>query len=161
MKYANISWPAAVGESRVMTRFWKFLLLLLPVAVAAATTQVSTDKPVINFRLPMFTPDGHRAWLVRGTEARFTAANQIDLTGLTLTIFTGQADDRIETMILSPDARVRPDEQVVTGDGTIRVINDQFEAAGTGWRFAHREKKVSINKNVRVTFRAEFKDLLK
>ncbi len=137
------------------------LLLLLPVAARAATTQVSPDKPVINFRLPMFTPDGFRAWLVRGSEARFTARNQIDITELTLTIFTGRADDKIETMILSPAARVQPDEQIVTGDGTIRVINDQFEAAGTGWRFAHKEKKVSINKNVRVTFRAEFKDLLK
>jgi LPS export ABC transporter protein LptC len=144
-----------------MTRSWKFLLLLLPLAAGAATTQISTDKPVINFRLPMFTPEGYRAWLVRGTEARFTARNQIDLTGLTLTIFTGQADDRIETMILSPSARVQPDEQVVTGDGTIRVINDQFEASGTGWRFVHKEKKVSIRRNVRVTFRAEFKDLLK
>jgi lipopolysaccharide export system protein LptC len=139
----------------------QFLLLLLPVAALATTTQVTADKPVINFRLPTFTPEGYRAWLVRGSEARFVSRNQIDITELTLTIFTGRADDKIETMILSPTARVRPDEQVVSGDSTIRVINDQFEAAGTGWRFTHREKKVSINRNVRVTFRAEFKDLLK
>jgi hypothetical protein len=98
---------------------------------------------------------------VRGSEARFTAKNQIDISGLTLTVFTGNAEDRIETMILSPAAVVHPAEAIVTGPDTIRVINDQFEAAGSDWRYEPKSKKVSINKNVRVTFRAEFKDYLK
>lgn len=139
----------------------RLLLLLLPVAAIAATTQISTDKPVINFRLPTFTPEGFRSWLVRGTEARFSARNQIDITGLTLTIFTGTAEDRIETMILSPAARVLPDEALVTGPGTIRVISDEFEASGSDWRYTHKEKRVSIRQNVHVTFRAELKDFLK
>lgn len=141
-----------------------FLLLLLPLAACAATTQVSADKPVINFRLPTFTPDGHRSWLVRGSEARFAAQDQIDITGLSLTIFNGQADSRIETMILSPTARVLPDKSVITGPDTIRVINDEFEASGSDWRFTHnkesKENRISINRNVRVAFRAEFKDFL-
>ena len=139
----------------------KLLLLLLPVVALAATTQVSTDKPIINFRLPTFTPDGYRSWLVRGSEARFAAGNQIDIVELTLTIFTGKADDRIETMILSPAARVLTDESLVTGQGTIRVINDDFEASGTDWRYTHKQKRVSINQNVHVTFRTELKDFLK
>ena len=140
----------------------KLLLLLLPVAALAATTQVSTDKPIINFRLPAFTADGYRSWLVRGSEARFSAKNQIGIRELTLSIFPGKADnEKVETLILSPTAVVRPDESLVTGPGTIRVINDSFEASGTDWRYAHKDKRVSINKNVRVTFRAEMKDILK
>ncbi|MDI1336832.1 MAG: hypothetical protein PSU94_11685 [Lacunisphaera sp.] len=139
----------------------KFLLLLLPVAALAATTQVSTDKPVINFRLPTFTPEGHRSWLVRGSEARFSAKNQIEIRELTLTIYTGLVDEKIETMILSPAARVQPDESLVTGPGTIRVINDDFEASGVDWRYIHKEKRVSINQHVHVTFHAELKDFLK
>ena len=139
----------------------KLLLLLLPVVALAATTQVSTDKPIINFRLPTFTPDGYRYWLVRGSEARFAAGNQIDIVELTLTIFTGKADDRIETMILSPAARVLTEESLVTGQGTIRVINDDFEASGTDWRYTHKQKRVSINQNVHVTFHTELKDFLK
>ena len=139
--------------------------MLLPavtaVAALAATTQISADKPIINFRLPTFTPDGHRSWLVRGSEASFASQNQIHIKELTLSIFSGKADGKIETMILSPVARVLPAEAVVTGESTIRVINDEFEATGTDWRYAHKEKKVSIAKNVRVTFRAEFKDFLK
>lgn len=144
-----------------MTLAKKFLLLLLPVAALGATTQVTTDRPIINFRLPTFTPEGFRSWLVRGSEARFKSKDEIHVQGLTLTIYTGQADGRIETMILSPAARVLPDEALVTGPGTIRVINDDFEASGTDWRYTHREKRVSISQNVHVTFRAELKDFLK
>jgi len=81
---------------------------------------------------------------------------------LTLSIFPGKADDeKVETLILSPTATVRPDDSVVTGKDSIRVINDQFEAAGSDWRYEHKERRVSINQNVRVIFRAEFKDILK
>ena len=139
-----------------------FILCLVPVAaVLAANTQISTDKPIINFRLPAFTPEGHRAWLVRGSEARFANENQIDIKELTLSVFSGGADEKVETLILSPTAVVHPAEAVITGPGSIRVINDQFEAGGLSWRYEHKSKKVSIGRKVRVTFRAEFKDYLK
>jgi hypothetical protein len=140
----------------------KILLGLVPAAAAlAASTQLSTDKPVVNFRLPAFTAEGYRAWLVRGSEARYTGDNQVDIKELTLSVFNGQADEKVETLILSPVAVVHPADGVVTGPDRIRVINDQFEASGSDWRYAQKEKKVSIAKNVRVTFRAEFKDFLK
>jgi len=144
-----------------MPPFKKFLLLL-PVLAFAATTQVTTDKPIINFRLPAFTPEGHRSWLVRGSEARFITSDQIDIRELTLSIFPGKAEnEKVETMILSPVARVQPAESLVTGPGPIRVVNDDFEASGSDWRYLHKEKRVSINRQVHVTFRAEFKNFLK
>ena len=145
----------------------KRLLVLLTAVVAAAAasaagTQISADKPVINFRLPNFTPEGYRAWLVRGSEAFYNPKNnQINIKELTLTVFSGKADDKVTTLILSPAATVLPTESVVTGDSTIRVINDDFEATGTGWRYAHKENKTTIQKKVRVTFQAEIKNFLK
>ena len=130
-------------------------------AAVAATTQFSPDRPVINFRLPTFTPEGYRSWLVRGSEARFINENRIKVKELTLTIFSGLADERVETMMLSPSAEVRPTDAVITGKDTIRVINDEFEATGADWRYSHKEKRVSLNQNVHVTFRAELKDFLK
>ena len=108
-----------------------------------------------------FTPEGHRAWLVRGSEARFNGEDRIDIKDLTLSIFTGEADGKLDTLILSPTAELRPGESLASGPGAIRVINDQFEATGTGWKYAHKDKRISIAKNVRVVFHAEFKDLLK
>ena len=146
-----------------MSSFLKKLLLCLVPAtlVLGAGTQFATDRPVINFRLPWFTDEGYRAWMVRGSEARYANENRIGIKDLTLSIFTGQADEKVDTVILSPNAVVHPNDSVVTGSSTIRVINDQFEASGVDWRYAHKDKKVSIGKNVRVTFQAEFKDFLK
>jgi hypothetical protein len=142
--------------------FKKLLVCLLPMSVAfAANTQFSTDQPVVNFRLPMFNAEGYRAWLVRGSEARYGTGDEIGITELSLSIFSGKADEKVDTLILSPSAVVRRADSVVTGASTIRVISDQFEATGTDWSYAHKDKKVSIAKHVRVSFRAEFKDFLK
>lgn len=131
-----------------------------PAAHAQVSTRISSDAPIVNFRLPTFTADGFREWLVRGSEARMHSMKDIDVRELTLTIFTGDASEKIQTMILSPVAKVLPDEQTVTGPETIRVINDEFEATGTDWRYDHREKRISINQNVRVAFRAQLKNVL-
>jgi lipopolysaccharide export system protein LptC len=142
----------------------KILLVALPLAVLpigwSANTQISSEKPVINFRLPMFTEDGHRAWLARGSEARFVKRDQVDITELTLTIFSKEVEGKVNTMILSPIATILPQENVATGPKTIRVIDDEFEATGEDWRYSHKEQNIKIKKNVRVKFNAELKNLL-
>ena len=145
--------------------------LLRPLAVAAAlaaaaaapgqvTTRIASDAPIVNFRLPTFTAEGHREWLVRGSEARMPSLQEVDVRELTLTIFTGDASERIDTMILSPVAKVLPEQQLVAGPEAIRVLNDEFEASGADWSYDHRAKRISIRKDVRVAFRAELKNLL-
>ncbi|MBA3848946.1 MAG: hypothetical protein C0502_02995 [Opitutus sp.] len=142
---------------------WFFALLLAATAPAQVSTRISSDAPVVNFRLPTFTPEGHREWLVRGTEARMRSPEEIDVRELTLTVFAGDATDKITTMILAPVAKVLPDDRTVTGPESIRVINDEFEASGAEWRVhqaAERTVEISMRRNVRVTFRAELKNLL-
>ena len=138
-----------------------FAFLTGATAARAAGTEIATDKPIINFRLPEFTPEGNRAWLVRGSEARYATEGQINITGLNLSIFTGLPDGKVETLILSPAALVRYTDMVAQGKDTIRVINDRFDATGTTWNYSHKEKKVSIAGNVRVVLHTELKDILK
>ena len=142
---------------------FRFALLFLATAGAAfaAGTQLATDQPIINFRVPEFTPEGNRAWLVRGSEARYLSENQAAVKELNLSIFTGQPDGRVETLILSPAAEIRIGDLVASGHDTIRVINDRFEATGSEWVYAHKEKKVSIARNVHVVLHTQLKDLLK
>lgn len=138
-----------------------FSLLLVAPAIPAQTSNSGTGgAPILNFSLPHFSPEGNRAWLIRGAEARAADREEIHVTGLNMTVFRGDAKGTIDTIILSADATVRPEEEIVTGAGALRVINDEFEASGTGWSYHHREKKVSIDRNVRVTFRAELSNLL-
>ena len=143
-------------------RFLRPLLLLLAAGtLLASTTRIATDKPIVNFRLPDFTPEGHRSWLVRGSEARYANEGLVDIKELNLTIFTGLADEKVETLILSPVAQVHLQDQQVGGPESIRVINDRFEATGAGWNYDHREKKVSITRNVRVVLHTQLNDILK
>lgn len=139
----------------------KILLFLLATGAAmAANTRIAPNQPIVNFRLPDFTPEGHRSWLVRGSEARYQKEGLVDITGLNLSIFTGQADGKVETLILSPFAQVLPTDQVVRGSDTIRVINDRFEATGSDWTYAHKDKKISITKNVHVVLHTQLKAIL-
>ena len=135
-------------------------LLSLCLAVSGLAATKLSDQPVLNFRLPTFTPEGHRDWLFRGDEARYLDANRIDIKEMALTVFTGTADNRAETLILSPAARLAPQSQAVAGDGTIRIINDRFEATGSKWTYEHAARKVTLGKDVRVRFKAELKNLL-
>jgi lipopolysaccharide export system protein LptC len=138
------------------------LLLLLAATLAfAATTRIATDKPIVNFRLPDFTPQGHRSWLVRGSEARYANEGVVDIKELNLTVFTGLPDEKVETMILSPAAQVRLQDRQVSGPESIRIINDRFEASGSQWSYDHEAKKISIAKNVRVILHTQLNDILK
>lgn len=148
-------------SAQSLVRFVCAALLLSPLPLPAQNkARSSTETPIKNFRLPTFSPTGYREWLVRGTEALPGKQNDLYVKELTLTIFTGDSTDRIETMILSPSAHIFPSEQIATGESSIRVINDEVEASGVDWRYAHKEKMVSIKKNVHVTFKYELKNLL-
>lgn len=145
---------------RILSR--SLLLLVIAAGPAlAATTRIATDKPIVNFRLPDFTPEGYRSWLVRGSEARYANDGLVDIKELNLTIFTGRIDDKVETLILSPAAQVRIADRQVSGPDSIRIINDRFEASGSEWSYDHGEKKVSIARNVRVILHTQLNDILK
>jgi hypothetical protein len=146
----------------MLSRFLLGLAVLAGATAAfAANTEVAPDKPIINFRLPEFTPEGNRAWLVRGSEARYVNQGLINITGLNLSIFTGLPDGKVETLILSPLAQIRYTDMLAQGNNTIRIVNDRFEATGKNWNYWHKEKKVSIAGNVRVVLHTELKDILK
>jgi len=141
-------------------RFLPAILALAAVAFAASP-RVASDKPIVNFRVPDFTPEGNRAWLVRGSEARYVGDNQVDVKELNLTIFTGTADGKVETLFLSPAAEIHLDDLIARGQSSIRIINDRFEVTGADWQYSHKEKKVSIARNVHVVLQTQVKDILK
>lgn len=143
-----------------------FLVLLLaaaPLAPAQSGTRISSHRPIRNFSLPTFTnPGGYRDWLIRGSEALVSDEQTIDVKELNVTIFTGDAANRIDTMLLSPSARVLATDQIITSSAPLRVINtnDGFEASSHGWQYTHKTKTVTLKSKARVVLQAEFKNLL-
>ena len=140
------------------------LLLLAPAGRPAAagerTPGFTVNAPVINFRIPTFTPEGFRAWLLCGAEGRYINADELAVTGLNLTVFAGDTADTVDSVFLSPSATAYLNDAQVRGTGTLRCITAEFEATGEDWLFDNRQKKISIGKNVRVAFHTPLKSLL-
>lgn len=124
-------------------------------------TALTTDAPIVNFSVPTFTKDGHRSWLLRGSQGLVISEDQIAVTNLNLTVFTGDASDRVDAVFLSPTATAVLPEARVSGAGRVRLINDDLEATGEDWSYDHHQKKVSIRKSVHVVFHAQLNDVLR
>lgn len=130
-------------------------------AAGERPTSLTANAPVVNFRVPTFTPQGYRSWLLCGAEGIYVDNNRLDVVDLNLTVFSGDASNRVESVFLSPSAIALLGENRVRGPGALRLITDDFEATGEDWLYDHRQKKVSIHRNVRVVFRARLNDILR
>lgn len=117
--------------------------------------------PARNWSTQLFTKEGFHSMTARGSEVRKASDTELDVVDLNLTVFCGDATNRVETIILSPAATFFPKQSIARGDRGVRLIRDDLEAAGTRWTYEHAEKKVSLHGQVRIVINAEFKDLLK
>lgn len=129
---------------------------------AAPASSAPVAVPAKNWILPLFTAkDGFRTMTLRGSEVRPVGPARIDVTDLSITVFSGDAAAHVETILLSPAAIFLPKEKRATGEKTVRLIRDDIEVTGEGWTYDHLGKKISLARNVRVVFRAQLNDILK
>lgn len=120
-----------------------------------------TGAPAVNWVLPIFTDkEGYRSMTLRGSEVR-PVGRTVAVTDLSITIFSGDADAKVDSILLSREARFLPKEQRATGDDSVRYIRGDIEVTGNGWTYDHVSKKVSLQRNVRVTFNSQLNDILK
>lgn len=119
------------------------------------------SAPAVNWVLPIFTDkEGYRSMTLRGSEVR-PVGRSIAVTDLSITIFSGDAATTVDSMLLSPSAVFSPKENRASGEKSVRFIRDDIEVTGVGWTYDHAAKKVSLQQNVRVTFRAQLNDILR
>jgi lipopolysaccharide export system protein LptC len=138
----------------------RFLGLLTCAGLLAANA-ASTLAPAINWVAPLFTKDNFRSMTVRGAKASFPSTSEVEVVDLDLTVFSGDAAKKIETVIRSPAATFLPKQNLARGEVGVRVVRDDLEASGIHWVYDHAQKKVSLHGRVRIVFNAEFKGLLK
>ncbi len=140
------------------------------VAGRAQSPQPAPPKPVDaggggsaqNWSMHVFSDaEGYRQMSVRGSEVHPAGPGEINVTDLSITIYSGDAAAHVDTMLLSPAASFFTKENRAGGDQTVRVIRDDLEASGTRWTYDQAQKKVSLDGRVRIVFNAELKDLLK
>ena len=138
-----------------------------PPATAAAATPAPVaapalpDSPAVNWVLPIFSDkEGHRLMKLQGTEVR-PVDGRVAITNLMITTFTGDASAAVDSILLSPRAVFSPKDHTARGEQTVRFIQDDVEVTGTRWAYEHAAKKVSLEGDVRVTFRARITDILR
>lgn len=127
----------------------------------AAAAPALPDSPAVNWVLPIFSDqEGHRLMKLQGTEVR-PVDGRVAVTNLMITTFTGDARAAVDSILLSPRAVFSPKDNTARGEQTVRFIQDDVEVTGTRWAYDHTAKKVSLEGDVRVTFRARITDILR
>lgn len=139
----------------------RFLFLVPFSLLCAAELPTPTTAPAVNWVLPLFTDkEGYRSMTLRGSEVR-PSGKSIAVTDLSITIFSGDAAAKVDSILLSREAQFFPKENRASGDQAVRYIRGDIEVTGVGWNYDHTSKKVSLRENVRVTFSAQLNDILK
>lgn len=136
------------------------LVFLVAFPAGAQTGTNPAAAPAQNWETKIFTKEGFRSMILRGTEVRLAAANRYDVLDLSITIFSGRADAHVDSILLSPVASFFAKEDRANGDKAVRLIRDDMEITGEQWTYLHAERKVTIRKNTRVVFHASLPDLL-
>ena len=143
----------------------KRFLLLLPVRLCCRLPAGATEPPALapasNWSMTLFTRENFHSMTLRGSRATFPSIHQVNVVDLNLTVFSSDATNRVETIILSTAATFLPRQNLAQGDHGVRVIRDDLEATGEQWTYDQAQKKVSLQGRVRIVFNAELKNLLK
>lgn len=128
----------------------------LPKSVTAPAT-----APAVNWVLPIFTDkEGYRSMTLRGSEVR-PSGSTIAVTDLSIWIYSGDATAKVDSILLSQKAQFFPKQNRAAGEEGVRFIRDDIEVTGVGWSYDHTAKKISLQSEVRVTFKSQLKDILK
>lgn len=127
----------------------------------ASAPQITATAPVKNLRLPTFTEQGFRRTMLRAEEARLPDPARIDVTEMELTLFTGLADEQIDSMLAAPSATFLPEKLFASGAESVRLERADLTVTGTDWTYDHAARKITINHDAHVTLRAALGNILK
>jgi len=146
-------------------RKWPLLPLAAAAALAVSPGFSAPDRVIApiahNWSVPLFSPQGFRTMTMGGSEMRPIDDNRIDVVDMNILVFSGDAAARVDTIIRSPFATFLHAESIARGSGPVSLIRDDLEVAGEDWTYFELEKRVLLNRHVRVKFQAAMPDILK
>jgi hypothetical protein len=134
---------------------------LLAWAPRGSADEIAVAPPARNWTLPLFTKEGFRQVTLRGDEVRPVSSDRIDVSGMNVTVFSGDAEARVASVLISPEATFLLNEKTVQGDKTVRLVRDDVDVRGEGWSYNYNEKKVLIYRRTHVVFHSALPDMLK
>lgn len=124
------------------------------------TTNLAEDSAVTHFKLPRFGEDGYKIWEVRGTEGKYKDETTIFIKELVLRVLKG-GEKVVEDIVLqSPSAEINPQANLANSEDSIFIRGEGFTIQGTDWLWNGKQKSISIQKQVEVTFNQNIIDIL-
>jgi hypothetical protein len=135
--------------------------VLLAWAPRGSADEIAVAPPARNWTLPLFTKEGFRQVTLRGDEVRPVSSDRIDVSGMNVTVFSGDAEARVDSVLISPEATFLLNEKTVQGDKAVRLVRDDVDVRGEGWSYNYNEKKVLIYRHTHVVFHSALPDMLK
>jgi predicted phosphodiesterase len=129
--------------------------------LCAWAQEAPVAPPARNWTLPLFTKEGFHQMTLRGDEVRPVSADRIDVTGMNVTVFSGNADAKVDSVLVSPQATFLLNEKIARGDRAVRLVRDDVDVRGEGWNYSYNEKKVLIFRHAHVVFHSALPDMLK
>jgi len=130
-------------------------------ALGAGAQDIPVAPPARDWTLPLFTKDGYRQMTLKGDQVQPVTSDRVDIVGVNVTVFSGAADERVDSVLLSPEATFLINERIARGSRTVRLIRDDVEVKGEDWTYFYNEKKVLINRGAHVVFHAALPNILK
>ena len=80
---------------------------------------------------------------------------------MTLTVFSGNADRAVESVLMAPLAILEPETELVRGPDAVRLVRDDLELFGENWSYDHRTRTIHLRRNAKIIFNASLADYLK
>lgn len=99
--------------------------------------------------------------MLRAGEAILPDPTRIDVLEMELTLFTGRADERIDSMLAAPSASFWPEKRFVSGRESVRLERIDLTVTGSDWSYDHTARKILIQRDAHVILRAALGDILK
>ncbi|MGF1447894.1 MAG: hypothetical protein ACFB20_00600 [Opitutales bacterium] len=150
--------PGVWGVALVLAACW------LPTGRLYADTPLDRLLPegdVVAFRLPMFNREGYREWILTARRGRYVHSDRIEVNGMDLRAFSGDAADALNLTILSNRAIFAPQSNRASGPGVITLFGAEYQATGSEWNWEGETGVVTVRRNVRVIFNQPMMNLLR
>jgi len=123
--------------------------------------QIRSAAPIKNFRLPTFTVEGYREFMLRAGEAVIPDPSRVDVRDMQLTLFTRTTEEQIDALLAAPSATFLPDEQIARGADTLRMERADITVTGADWTYDHKAQKLTVGRDAHIIFRAPIGDVIK
>lgn len=137
------------------------LALLGAGSLTGSSADLVIAPSVRNWGEAFFSKEGFHTMTLSGAEMRPINKDQVDVTDVTIVVWTRDAAPKVDTTIVSPEASYILSRKYAFGKKAVRVVRDDVDITGEDWTYEYAQNKVSIAKHVRVVFKAAVPDILK